>query len=191
MENLLAALIEEPLRLIKKYYDPESELYYILVEHGKAVAQKALAAAEKARRFHPDRKFLVEAAMLHDIGIFLTDLPEIGCKGNKPYICHGCLGREILEKEGLPAHALVCERHVGAGINREEIIARNLPLPPRDMVPVTLEEQIICFADKFFSKNRRSLHREKTIAEVRRELSCYGSGQLLRFQEWAKLFADV
>ncbi len=59
--------------------------------------------------------------MLHDIGIFLTNAPHIGCYGDKPYICHGYLGREILDKEGLPGHAMVCERHVGAGLTVTDI----------------------------------------------------------------------
>jgi len=70
------------------------------------VAGKALAIARRARRLGPDLKFIGEAAMLHDIGILVTDQPSLGCYGDKPYICHGYAGREILEKEGLPAHAL-------------------------------------------------------------------------------------
>jgi len=53
--------------------------------------------------------FIEEAALLHDIGIFNTNLPKIGCYGRHPYISHGYLGRELLENEGLAAHALVCE----------------------------------------------------------------------------------
>ena len=50
---------------------------------------------------------------------------------------------------------LVSERHTGAGITLENIVANNLPLPKREMVPVTIEEIIICFADKFHSKLAR------------------------------------
>lgn len=57
-----------------------------------------------------------------------------------------------MRKEGFPRHALVCERHTGAGISLQSIIDQQLPVPHRDMVPVSLEEQVICFADKFFSK---------------------------------------
>ena len=55
--------------------------------------------------------------------------------------------------EGYPRHALVCERHTGAGLSLEGIIAQDLPVPHREMVPVSLEEQVICFADKFLFKN--------------------------------------
>ncbi len=185
----IEVLIEAPLKILHKYYRPGTELYYLLVEHGKAVARKALEAADKVSFLRPDRKFLVEAAVLHDIGIFLTYLPRIGCWGEKPYICHGYLGREILEKEGLPAHALVCERHVGVGITKEEIVARGLPLPPRNMVPVTIEEQIICYADKFFSKNKKALSRAKTVGEIERELSLYGPEKVMRFDQLHRMFS--
>lgn len=102
-----------PLEIIKKYYSPDSKAFYFLICHGKMVAEKALTIARMVRRFGPDLKFIGEAAMLHDIGILITNESSLGCYGDNPYICHGYAGREILEKEGLPVHALVCERHVG------------------------------------------------------------------------------
>jgi uncharacterized protein len=177
----------QTLEIIRKYYGPESGLYKLLVGHSEAVARKALSVAEKVRHLGPDFKFIEEAAMLHDIGIFLTDSPELGCTGSKPYVCHGYLGRELLENEGLPKHALVCERHVGVGITKEEIVARGLPLPVRDMVPISLEEQIICFADKFFSKDRDVLV-EKTVDEVREHMARFGASKVERLDEWLRLF---
>lgn len=180
----------DPLAVIRRYYDPDSELYAILVTHSRLVAQKALAVARRVAHLGPDLKFIAEAALLHDIGIFLTRFPEIGCYGSHPYICHGYLGREILEKEGLPRHALVCERHVGVGITREEIVRRQLPLPERDMVPVTLEEEIICFADKFFSKDRDQLSREKTPEEIKNSLAKFGPEKVARFTVWLERFKE-
>ena len=60
--------------------------------------------------------------------------------------------RTLVRSEGYPRHALVCERHTGAGLALEDIIAQNLPVPHRDMLPVSMEEQVVCFADKFYSK---------------------------------------
>src|SRR3990167_4819755 len=105
------------IKLLEKYYRPDSKTYYLLVRHSRLVANKALEVAERVKELGPDLKFIEEAAMLHDIGIFMTHAPEIECFGKKPYICHGYLGRELLEKEGFPKHALVCERHVGVGIS--------------------------------------------------------------------------
>lgn len=58
-------------------------------------------------------------------------------------------GADLMRKEGFPRHALVCERHTGAGMSLQSIIDQQLPVPHRNMVPVSLEEQVICFADKF------------------------------------------
>ena len=178
----------DPVEIIEKYYDPESKAYRLLVHHSQMVTEKALEVASKVKYLSPDPKFIEEAAMLHDIGISLTNEPKIGCYGEKPYICHGYLGRDILEREGLPQHALVCERHIGVGISLRDIEERNLPLPKRDMVPVSIEEQIICFADNFFSKNSDYLLKAKPIEKVREYISRIGEDKLKRFDEWVKLF---
>ena len=178
----------DTLRIIKKYYDPESRAYYLLVHHSRMVAEKALEIAKKLKRLNPDLIFIEEAAMLHDIGILFTNEPNIGCYGDKPYVCHGYLGREILEKEGFPKHALICERHIGVGISRKDIEEKNLPLPKREMVPVSIEEQIICYADKFFSKDSEFLLKEKSIKRIREYISRFGEDKIKRFDEWVKIF---
>lgn len=176
------------IKIIEKYYEPDSKAYYFLLHHSKLVTKKALEIAERVRELNPDFKFIEEAAMLHDIGIFMTYAPKIGCYGFHPYISHGYLGREILEKEGLPKHALVCERHVGVGLTIKDIEGNKLPLPKRDMVPTSLEEKIICFADKFYSKTENSLTKEKNIPEIREIISKFGNDKLKQFDEWIEFF---
>ena len=178
----------DTLRIIKKYYDPKSRAYYLLVHHSKMVTEKALEIAKKLKRLNPDLIFIEEAAMLHDIGILFTNEPNIGCYGDKPYVCHGYLGREILEKEGFPKHALICERHIGVGISRKDIEEKNLPLPKREMAPVSIEEQIICYADKFFSKDSEFLLKEKSIKRIREYISRFGEDRIKRFDEWVRIF---
>ena len=124
--------------------------------------------------------------MLHDIGIFKCDAAGIQCFGIEPYICHGRIGAELLRSEGFPRHARVCERHTGAGITKAQIIAQNLPLPQQDFLPETMEEKVICYADKFFSKTH--LDREKTIEQAEKSLSKFGEEGVLRFREWEKCF---
>ena len=177
-----------PLKIIQKYYDKNSKPYHILVKHSESVAKKALEIAKKAKNFNPDLKFIKEASMLHDIGMFLTNAPKIECSGKEPYICHGVLGRELLEKEGFPRHALVCERHVGVGMSIEDIKSEKLPLPKRNMLPVSIEEEIICFADKFFSKKEGQLSKEEKVSEIKKELLKYGKDKEERFDAWLKKF---
>lgn len=178
------------VKLIGKYYDPDSKAHHFLLHHGRMVAGKALRIAGKLNGRSPDSRFIEEAALLHDIGIYLTNAPAIGCFGPHPYIAHGYLGREILEKEGLPEHALICERHVGLGLTISDIEANGFPLPLRDMSPRTIEEKIICFADKFYSKYEETLLQEKPLAEVRKTIARYGEDKLQQFEEWIRLFRE-
>ena len=154
--------------------------------HSRSVTDKALALAKKHPELDLDLTFIEEAAMLHDIGIFLTDAPDIQCFGTHPYICHGYLGADLVRKEGFPRHALVCERHTGAGLSLQDIEEQGLPVPHRDMVPVSLEEEIICFADKFFSKTK--LDKEKSIEKARKSVEKHGGNGVQRFDRWCELF---
>ena len=178
----------KPIEIIKEFYHPGTQGYETLVHHSEQVTRKALATAEHVSYLEPDRDFIMEAAMLHDIGIFMTTAKMLGCNGEHPYLMHGTLGREILDKKGMPRHALVCERHVGVGISAEDIVAHALPLPVRDMRPASLEEQIICYADKFFSKNSNGNGQEKSIAEVLKEIGAYGSDKVAQFKRWLEMF---
>ena len=175
-----------PIELIDAYYPEDNERKHILLVHSRLVAEKALCIADGHPELNLDKDFLYEAGMLHDIGIFLTDAPGIFCFGNQPYICHGYLGADLMRREGYPRHALVCERHTGAGLSLNDIVAQNLPVPHRDMLPVSLEEQVICFADKFYSKTH--LEQEKSVEKARKSLQRYGEAGLQRFDHWCELF---
>lgn len=178
----------DPFTLIDKYYAKGSPLYDILVTHSRRVAEKAQEIACSHPELEADENFLYEAAMLHDIGIYITHAPDIQCFGTRPYICHGTLGSELLKNEGLLRHALVCERHTGAGLSLDDIIRENLPIPHRDMLPVSIEEQIICYADKFYTKSEPDC--EKTPEEIRKSLSKYGEASVKRFEQWDLSFSS-
>lgn len=176
----------DPFAIINKYYKAGTKLYDIYLSHCTDVTNKALTIIQKHPELAVDTKFIEEAGMLHDIGIFGTNAPRIACEGNMPYICHGYLGREILTNEGYPKHGLVCERHTGTGLSLETILNRELPIPKRDMRPQSLEEKIICFADKFFSKSQ--LGKEKPLKKIRQNLRNHGWHQVEIFDEWCELF---
>lgn len=172
--------------IIYKYYPPGEALTRMLLAHGGQVRDKALAVAANLGEEAPDLAFIAQAALLHDIGIFRTDAPDIHCHGDLPYVSHGIIGRQILEVHGLARHGLVCERHVGTGLTKEEIQRRQLPLPERDMRPQTIEEVVICYADKFFSKSNgdSELPLEKIVARLAR----YGQDKVETFMEWHRRF---
>ena len=175
-----------PYEIIEKYYIPGSDLYNILVKHSEAVRDKALTLAHRHPELGLDLEFIAEAAMLHDIGILETDAPGIKCFGTHRYIEHGYLGAEMMRKEGYPRHALVCERHTGTGLRLADIIARDLPVPHRELSPVTLEEQLICYADKFFSKTR--LDTEDSYERVEKKMQKWGEESVKQLRHWREIF---
>ena len=175
-----------PVDIISHYYTPGTRGYDILLRHSESVANLAVRLAARAAHLHPDMRFIEEAALLHDIGIFYTDSPGIGCTGTYPYVCHGYLGRGLLEAHGLSRHALVCERHVGVGLSADDIIRFRLPIPIREMLPETVEEKIVCVADKFFSKDPAA-DAQRTPADIILMLEKYGADKVRRFESWLSL----
>lgn len=173
-------------RLINKYYSDNAPLYEILLRHSRSVAEMALDVARRHPELEADEIFLFEASMLHDIGVFLTNAPGIHCFGTEPYIKHGVLGAELLRSEGLPRHARVAERHTGTGLTPETIVRQALPLPLADYSPETIEEQLICYADKFFSKSH--LERVRTPEQVLKSLEKFGAEGVERMKAWMQRF---
>lgn len=173
--------------IIEKYYSDNQALKQILITHSECVAKKALRCEEAHPELKLDREFIRRAAMLHDIGIFLTDAPTIECRGKLPYIAHGLAGALIMETEKESAIARVCARHTGAGLTADEIQLQDLPIPAIDMLPETLEEKLVCYADKFFSKSG-NLTQEKPIEKVEKQMAAFGPETLKRFRELHKLF---
>ena len=178
--------VMQPEELIHKYYAGEPALERILLVHSRAVGERALQIARRHPELRLDADFLWEAAMLHDIGIIRCNAPAIECHGTEPYIRHGLLGAEMLRAEGLPRHARVAERHTGTGLTAEAIRRQHLPLPEVDFVPETLEEQVVCYADKFYSKSRLDV--EKTPEQVVRSLARFGEESVETFRGWQLRF---
>ena len=177
-----------PEKLLANYFS--SEALPIILEHCRHVTSKAVQVARNCPLAGTlDISFIKEAAMLHDIGVSLTDSPGLHCSGSAPYITHGVLGREILENEGFPRHALVSERHIGVGLTVEDIIRQKMPLPLRDMTLQTPEEKIVAYADLFFSKRPGMLSMEKTVEQIRAGLSGFGGDKVAIFDEWVKEFS--
>jgi uncharacterized protein len=70
----------------------------------------------------------------------------------------------------------------------EDIKKNDLPVPLRDMTPQTIEEKIICFADKFFSKSASNLLLPKPIEKVKKSIRKYGEAKWKVFEEMMELF---
>lgn len=185
--------------IITFFYPADTPLRRLLLTHSECVRDKALALLQEARQRVSslpdiDEGLVAEGAMLHDIGILSTHAPSIYCYGEADYILHGTIGARMLRE--LPdffastypyyarreALARIAERHTGAGLTVDDITRQQLPItPPRDLLPVTPEERLICLADKFFSKSGNPKE-EKSMERVCRSVAKFGSDSLARFE---------
>jgi uncharacterized protein (TIGR00295 family) len=110
-----------------------------VINHCKAVRKIAVRIAKKA---HANIQLVEAGALLHDIG-----------RSKMQGIMHGIEGAKIATELGLPLSIVnIIERHVGAGIPKEEAII--LGLPPKDYMPTTLEEKIVAHADNLIENDR-------------------------------------
>jgi len=115
-----------------------------VVSHSLLVTKIAMEVASSINHRHKlDLRLVKIGALLHDIG-----------RSKTHGITHGAEGATILKKLGYPEQLVrLVRKHVGAGIPREE--AAVLGLPPDDYTPTTIEEKVVCYADKLVSGNTR------------------------------------
>ena len=110
-----------------------------VINHCEAVRKVAVRIAKKA---HANIQLVEAGALLHDIG-----------RSKMQGIMHGVEGAKIARELGLPLSIVnIIERHLGAGIPKEEAIT--LGLPPKDYMPITLEEKIVAHADNLIENDR-------------------------------------
>ena len=167
--------------IIERYYADNAPLRDLLIHHSEQVRDHALRVADSHPELALDRQILTDGAMLHDIGIFLCDAAGIHCHGHHHYIAHGRVGGQLLRRlaaEGLEnatVLARICERHTGTGLPGYE--------------PETLEEQVICYADKFYSKSHPE--RVSTPEQAAASLSRFGRHCADKFWEWHEKFKPL
>ena len=174
--------------IIDKYYPEGSQLRGLVEAHSRQVADLSLERASR-KNFGCNPEFVENAAMLHDVGVFLTHAPGIYCNGTEPYLMHGILGARLLRdiSPDLEPYARVCERHIGVGLTAEEIIGQHLPIVPvADYLPETIEEQLVCYADNFFSKSH--IAPARSVEQVRSQMKQYGEGSVARLEAMISLF---
>ena len=172
------------LELFLQLYPVDNALRRLLLNHSLSVGKFALELADPQEL---DLRFVAEASLLHDIGISRTRAPGIHCTGDLHYLWHGVIGRQDCDEVGLMRHGLVCERHVGTGLTASEARNIDVGLPLRDMLPITPEERVICYADQFFSKTSQE---KLSLTVVREKVGRHGADPLDRFECLHQEFAD-
>ena len=116
-----------------------------VVMHCLAVSDYAYELGLKIKNngYDINLELVILGALLHDIG-----------RSKTHGISHGIEGAEILREYGFEEElALIAERHIGAGIPKNEAI--ELGLPPKDYIPISLEEKLIAHCDNLISGTKR------------------------------------
>ncbi|MCC7572339.1 MAG: HD domain-containing protein [Candidatus Methanofastidiosum sp.] len=110
-----------------------------IISHCINVSKYAKEIGEKASKdFELDINLIEIGGLLHDIG-----------RSKINGIYHGVIGAEIIRNKGIDEKiALICERHIGSGIDKRD--ADKFGLPNNNYIPETIEERIVCHADNFF-----------------------------------------
>lgn len=131
--------------------------------HSEKVAEKALEIAKRIKKEDIDINLIEIGALLHDIGRTKTH----GFK-------HALIGGKILRERGFSDKlAKICERHILGGLDKED--AKKFGLPEKDYLPVSLEEKIICLADKHMAGVREVSIKER----FDRWFQKYGKSEIL------------
>ena len=149
---------DEAFDLLKKLKVP-----YQVRRHSLKVAEKALEIAYEIYKEGVDLDLVEIGALLHDIGRSHTH----GFK-------HAIIGGKILRERGYPSNlSRICETHILGGLDKED--AKYLNLPEIDYLPNSLEEKIICLADKLTAGTK-----EVTIEQrFQKWFNKYGKTQIL------------
>ncbi len=131
--------------------------------HSEKVAQKALEIANKITKAKVDKDLIEIGSILHDIGRTKTH-----------GFNHALIGGKILRERGFSEKlAKICETHILGGVDKED--AKEFGLPEKDFLPNSLEEKIVCLADKLIAGTK-----EMSIEErFNRWFSKYGRSSIL------------
>ena len=120
------------IEILEKENTPQN-----VIDHSIAVCKKALKIAENFP--NSNKELIRKGALLHDIG-----------RSRTHDITHAVEGCKIAREYGYSQDVLnIIERHIGAGITKEE--SSKLGLPEKSYVPQTLEEKIVAHADNLIS----------------------------------------
>jgi uncharacterized protein len=112
-----------------------------VIAHCRAVMECACDYAQ--HNSSVDCSLVLQGALLHDIG-----------RGSTHSIAHAQQGADLLRDMGFSEKiARIVECHTGAGLTADE--CSMLGLMPRDCMPTTPEEKIVCHADNLLAGSKR------------------------------------
>ena len=141
--------------------------------HGEIVAEIAKQFIENLREQNVfvNEELVTAGALMHDIGVYFVEFEDLNPDSTNKYICHGTIGMAKALEVGISMElARFCGHHTGVGITKNDIETMDLPLEHKDFIPVTIEEEIVAYSDRFHSKDPRFLSYE----EIEQQMSKIG-----------------
>jgi uncharacterized protein len=130
---------EQAIQLLKEHHCSPK-----VISHSLAVTALAIEIGGKLKKkgIEVDLGLVEAGALLHDIG-----------RSKTHQVDHSLLGAQIARTIELPQPVVnIIKRHVGAGITEEE--AQCLGWPQDTYMPQTIEEKVVCYADKRIDCNK-------------------------------------
>jgi len=152
-----------------------SDIAYQLYEH-----------LPKSVRKQVNSELLINGALIHDIGVYLVQFEDFQEDPSLPrYIEHGFVGAKKIRDEGLGGElARFAEAHTGVGLMSSDIQELGIEVPQKDYIPITVEEELVCYADKFHSKYPRFV----TYEEAYEGISKFGVEKEMRLATFKRKY---
>jgi uncharacterized protein len=151
-----------------------------VIRHCETAAKLAVDIAEEIKKngLRVDVELVEIGALLHDIG-----------RSETHGVDHGLAGAKIAESMCMPEPVVsIIKRHIGGGISGKE--AKRLGWPDDIYVPQTLEEKIVCYADKRVGGSR-IIPLEETIREYGKKVSPTATDRIRKLHlEMTRLAGD-
>ena len=137
-----------------------------IINHEIMVLREARELAYNIKNIPVNLELVKAGAIIHDIGRFKTHGFQ-----------HGPIGADFLRYLGYPEElARIVEKHTMAGLTHKEAI--QFHLSERDYLPHTIEEKIVCLADKYVMGTQKVTIQERFQRWVHR----YGETEFLTNQ---------
>ena len=140
----------------------------------------------KRRNIRINERLVEIGCLVHDLGCYQAY--EFYGRNEGSYIQHGVKGYEILKKEGFGEEiARMATVHLGVGLLKENVIANKLPLEEKDYIPMTLEEELVAYADNFHSKSGPKFD---SFEDSRKKLANLWPESVVIFDRFKKKFGE-
>lgn len=167
-------------------YAQNDELYEKVYGHCAIVWEIAKQLIDQ-NKLDVDEDLVRVGCLLHDIGVYEHFDEHSQYRNDIKYLEHGIRGERILKNEGYPEFLQqFAANHTGVGFTKADVIAQNLPMPPKDYMPLNQEQKLVTYADKFHSKTFPSTF--NSFEWYKAYVSKFGDKKVEAFQAFADEF---